>query len=100
MSLTSKTFTTLTIAIWTKPASGEEMTEVNRVLKCFRDVWLCMVKPETSNVGFATWSLRKETLQPIHHYWHTPPSPWVLHRGNMAGLSKSTENDPRILLET
>jgi hypothetical protein len=23
-----------------------------------------------------------------------PPTPWVLHRGNMAGPSKATENDP------
>jgi HAD superfamily hydrolase (TIGR01509 family) len=88
----------VTIARWTKPVSGEEMAAVNRVLECFRNVWLGMVQPKTWNVGFATWSMRKETLQPIHS-WHAPPSPWVLHRGNMAGLNKSTENDPRLLLE-
>jgi beta-phosphoglucomutase-like phosphatase (HAD superfamily) len=86
----------ITIARWTRSISGEEMAAVTRVLECFRGVRLGMLQPETWSVGFATWSMREETLRPVYS-WQAPPAPWVLHRGNMSGLNKVTENDPLIL---
>jgi hypothetical protein len=86
----------ITIARWIRPISGEEMTAVIRVLECFRGVWLGMLQPETWSVGFATLSMLEETLRPVYS-WQALPAPWVLHRGNMFGLNKVTENDPLIL---
>lgn len=53
------------IARWTKTVSGEEMAAVNRVLECFRGVWLGLVQPESWNVGFATEVKRDSTTYPF-----------------------------------
>jgi len=86
----------VTIARWTAPASAGDMAAVGRVLESFRSAWLGMLQPESWSVGFATWGMRRESLQPLHT-WRAPPAPWVLHRGNSAGLRAATENDPALL---
>jgi len=86
----------VTLLRWTAPLTPQENNAVRAALERFRDTPLGMFQPSKWNVGLATWNVRPETCRPVHS-WRAPPSPWVLHRGNTAGLAPATENLPSLL---
>jgi hypothetical protein len=83
----------VTLLRWTAPLTPEENNAVRAVLAHWRRAELGAFQPAAWSVGYATWSVRPETVRPVVT-WRAPPSPWVLHRGNTAGLAPATENHP------
>lgn len=86
----------VTLLRWTSALSADDTRAVAAICERFADEPLGSFQPSMWHVGLATWSVRPETVTPVVS-WRAPPSPWVLHRGNIAGLTPSTENDPAVL---
>ena len=86
----------VTLLRWTAPLTPSENAAVGAVLARFRDAPLGMFQPSQWHVGLATWHVRPESCKPVVS-WRAPPAPWVLHRGNTAGLNPAGENVPSAL---
>lgn len=58
---------------WTADLTVQEYQAVCSVLERFRSVRLGMLQPDAWTVGYGTWSMRPETLRPVHTW--TVPNP-------------------------
>lgn len=88
----------VTLARWVKPLDEHEFSQITQIMKIFQHSYFGMLQPSEWNAGFSTWCMKENTLDIIEK-WNTVPSPWILHRGNSEGPSKTldTENNPSIL---
>ena len=86
----------VTLLRWTAALTPQDARAVAIICSQFEHELLGTFQPSAWHVGLATRCVRPETVVPLVS-WRAPPSPWVLHRGNTAGLAPETENSPSLI---